>query len=168
MSASLIVDMGSTLVQPTVSIAPAVGVGGTPASGVIIGMPWDGLYGNTATQLAVTAGPSISGQFKVQVQCSDSLASGSFTDPTSGLAQMPGFFLSGGIVVVNSGNVFASGGTFLTYFQRPQRYARAVIMSGDQNNSPVNCNFYSQLKVSYSGIGASQSPAGSGTFVVNV
>jgi hypothetical protein len=130
-------------------------------------MPVDLLYANIACQLQVDVGPSISGQCRVMIQSSDTTTSGNFTDPTSGLSKMPGQFLSGGILVVNSGNVWASGGTQFSLFQRPGRYVRGIVMSGDQNNAPVTVKFLSNLKTTGSGGGASQSPANA-TFTVNV
>lgn len=164
MSANLIVDIGNTC-QYSYSIAPSAGVAATPASGVIVGDPVNMLHANTFCNLFVTGGPSNSGQFRVAVQTSDSTASGSFTDPTSGLAAFPTSFLSGGILVVNSGNNQQSGVSAFAGFQRPGQYARAIILSGDQYNAPVFAGFVSQKKITGSGGGFTYSP-GSGS--VNV
>jgi hypothetical protein len=164
MSASLLVDLGNTCALQD-SIAPAVGVGSTPASGVIVGIPVDMNNANSFCNVLVAAGQSLSGQFKVLVQSSDSTASGTFTDPTSGLAQLPTSFLSGGVFICNSGGTASSGGIQSAAFQRTGRYVRAIIMSGDQNNSPVNVGFISQLRTTGSGGGYSLSP---GSGVINV
>lgn len=164
MSASLLIDLGNTCSLDD-SISPAVGVGSTPASGVIVGVPVDLNNSNSYCNLLVIAGQSLSGQFKVLVQNSDSTTSGTFTDPTSGLAQLPTSFLSGGVFVVNSGGALSSGGIVSAAFQRTGRYVRAVVMSGDQNNSPVTAGFVSQLRTTGSGAGYSLSP-GSGTINV--
>ncbi len=167
MSASYLVDLSTVTILP--SIVPAAGVGGTPASGVIVGLPVDLLYANTYTQLLVTGGVSTSGSFKVMVQTADVLTSGSFTDPTSGMpaGAYPTGFLSGGILVCNSGGATSgspnnSGIVTAGAFQRPHRYARAIIMSGDQTNSPITVLVLGQTKTTGSGGGFSYSP-GSGT-----
>ena len=169
MSANLLVDLGSTC-QQGVTIAPANGVGSSPASGVIVGTPVDLANANTFCNLQVVGGVSQSGPFKVQVQTSPTLNSGDFTDPTSGLAQLPTSFLSGGVMVCNSGagvsgSPFASGLSQSAAFQRPHRYARAIAMSGDQYNAPVTATFISQLRTTGSGAGFTFSP---GSGVVNV
>ncbi|MCC6425107.1 MAG: hypothetical protein IT447_16660 [Phycisphaerales bacterium] len=178
MSASYLVDLGGTSNLNYVggtSIAPANGVGSTPASGVIIGQPVDLLFANTFCNLLVVGGVSQSGSFQVAVQTSDSTASGSFTDPTSGMpsAAFPTSFLSGGISIVNSGasvsgSPFNSGINWAAGFQRPGRYARAVILSGNLTNAPVWVGFVSQMKVTGSGAGFTWSPANSGTNTITV
>lgn len=160
MSAGL-VDLGNSLTLLP-SIQAAAGVGSTPASGEIIGLNCDLRDANNMTSLLISWGPSTSGPFKVQVQTSDTTNSGDFTDPTSGLQRMPTTFLSGGIVVVNSGNNAASGGFFMAGFLRPHRYARARVLSGDQFNSPVNVGLAGASKRTGSGTGVSFSP-GSGS-----
>ena len=161
MSAGSIVDLGNNAAFFN-SIAPANGVGASPASGVIVGSIADMRDANNLTNLLVAAGPSTSGQFKVMVQTSDDIASGSFTDPTSGQAVMPTSFLSGGIFVVNSGNSLSSGGMVAAGFLSPHRNARAIVMSGDQHNAPVWAGFCKQAKRTGSGAGFTYSPA-SGT-----
>ena len=171
MSANLLVDLANTSLpstsgKPNVSIGPAAGVGATPASGTVIGQIVDLLEADTYCNLAVAAGPSVSGQFRIAVQNSDSTASGSFFDPTSGLSAFPGACLSGGIFVFNSGNTqMNSGGLGFGAFIRTGRYARAIILSGDQFNAPVTAGFVSQLKTVGSGQGYTFSP-GSGTISV--
>lgn len=164
MSANLIVDLGGS-VALIPSVVPANGVGSSPASGIIVGAPVDLLYANTYCNMLVNIGPNLSGGFKVLVQTSDATTSGSFTDPTSGLAQLPTSFSSGGVFAISGIGSPASGLMVSAAFQRPQRYARAVVMSGDQANAPVSVGFISQLKTTGSGGGFSPQP-GSGT--VNV
>lgn len=162
--AGTLVDIGNITLPsvsgaPNVSVAGVAGVGATPASGVIVGQNVDLLHANNFCNLTVMGGPSLSGQFRVLVQNSDSTASGTFTDPTSGLAVMPTRFLSGGVLVCNSGNAeMRSGGLVFAGFVRTGRYARTIIMSGDQFNAPVMTAFTSQLKTPGSGGGFSYSP----------
>lgn len=177
MSASLLVDLGNTCQHQT-SIAPANGVGSTPASGAIIGQIVDLLHANSYCNLFVAGGPS-SGIFQVAVQTSDSTTSGSFTDPTSGLpaGALPTAFLSGGLLTVNSGlwtsgtkglpvggvvnsaPLFCSGGFQAAAFIRNGRYARAVVISGGTFDQPVTIGFISNLKTIGSGAGFSYSPS---------
>lgn len=177
MSASLLVDLGNT-VQMFNSINAATAGSGIAyaTSGALVGQPMDGLACNTFCNLVV-AGTAVfgSGQLRVRIQTSDTDTSGSYTDPTSGLAQMPTPFSSGGVLIINSGalgggvlGAFTSGQAvqsgFVTAagFQRPHRYARAIVMSGDFYAGPLMVGFMSQLKVTGSGGGSTQSP-GSGT-----
>lgn len=177
MSANLVVDLRNTTQhQPT--IVDTVGVASSPASGEIVGRVVDLLNAGVYCNMLVKGGPS-SGVLQVQVQTSDSTASGTFTDPTSGLAAFPAGFHSGGILIVNSGlwasgnplgppvnnaPLFCSGGMAFGAFQRPHRYARAIALSGafDAN---VAVSFISQLLTAGSGFGSTQAP-GSGS--VNV
>lgn len=163
MSATTIVDLGGSALHGP-SISPAAGVGSTPASGVIIGMPVDLRDANNATNVILTFGGSISGQFRAQVQTSRTLNSGDFTDPTSGLIAFPKNVQSGGIITVNSGNGQASGGGFIAYFLRPEeaRYARVNILSGDQFNAPVAAILLGQAKRTTSGPGYTMSPGSGG------
>lgn len=156
MSASYIVDLSTTTVSQ-VSIPPTA-VGFNPSSGVIVGSGVDMKDARTYCNLFVAAGAGTGG-FRVAVQTSDSLTSGSFTDPTSGLAALPTNFLSGGIAVFNSGNLH-SGLPFMDFsaFQRPHRYARAVILSGDTFAAPVAVGFVEQASVTTSGVGYSYAP----------
>jgi hypothetical protein len=136
-----------------------------------------------------------SGQLRVAVQCADADVSGQYTDPTSGLAQMPTIFESGGIVRLNSGGllggtyqgtisqgpganpgtaqgvVFSASGApqsgyaiqsgFCVFagFQRPQRFVRATIVSGDFYDGPLFIGFVSQLRSTGSGGGFSFFPS---------
>src|SRR3954470_5896389 len=104
MSASLLVDLFNTC-QVGVSINPPPLLSGAfsaPSSGAIIGQVINMANADTYCNL-FACGTSASGLLRLQVQCSDSTASGTFTDPTSGLAQLPGAFSSGAILWVNSG-----------------------------------------------------------------
>lgn len=181
MSANLLVDLGNT-VQQQYSIAPSLAVGGTPASGAIVGAIVDMLHADTYCNLVVEGGAT-SGIARVLVQCSDAITSGSFTDPTSGLPRdsLPGAFQSGGIFIVNSGlfssgslpygypwvdnaPLFCSGGVQAAGFVRTGRYVRAIALSGVFPTA-LNAKFVSNLKTIGSGAGFTYSP-GSGT--VNV
>ncbi len=176
MSANLTVDLRGGANYRT-SIAAAAGT--SPSSGTLVGQIVDVLPQNTSTNVVVWGGPS-SGNFYVQVQTSDGVTSGSFTDPTSGLAQLPSAFLSGGLVLVNSGiwssgnasisspvdnaTAFCSGGIEFAAFQNPNRYARALILSGSFNQL-AGVGFIGQKRTTGSGGGFSFSP-GSGTVTV--
>lgn len=158
MSANLVVDIGNTC-QATLSIVAASGGGPFSASGAAIGGAVDLINANTFCNLAIAAGLTQSGQLRVGVQTSDTNVSGSFTDPTSGLAQLPTSFQSGGLIWLNSGGAnLQSGQLVFAGFQRPGRYARAVVLSGDFFNGPLEVGFVSQLKVTGSGGGYSYSP----------
>jgi hypothetical protein len=115
MSANLIVDIGGTGHFNPSLVAP-----NGPLSGTVIGVPIDLGDANTFTNVWV-AMAAASGPVQIQVQCSDSPSgyiswgggippSGTFTDPTSGLAQFPTGFTSGGILTVNSGLFQIPGG----------------------------------------------------------
>lgn len=176
MSASLLVDLGNTC-QQSATIAPAVGVGSTPASGAIIGLPVDMLNADTYCNIQVAGGPG-SGAFTVQVQTSPTALSGSFTDPTSGFPQgsLPTSFQSGGLFIVNSGlwrsgtyggpvgpgvnnaPIFCSGGVMAAAFLNNNRYVRANILSGAVYGSPVTVNVIANLRTTGSGGGFTLSP----------
>jgi hypothetical protein len=128
------------------------------------------LNSDTFCNLQVT-GNTQSGQLRIQIQTSDTDVSGLYTDPTSGLAQLPTVFASGGILWLNSGGT--GGGTLGAFisghsmysgfcesaaFQRPQRFVRAIMMSGDWFGGPLQANFLSQYKTTGSGGGYSPSP----------
>lgn len=180
MSANLIVDLGGTC-DMRVSVAPAQGVGNTPASGPLFGEVIDLLHADSYCNLVVF-GPPNSGPLAVRVQVSDSPLSGSFTDPTSGLpaSAFPAGFLSGGVAWFNSGLVasgnrsvsapvdnapiFCSGGAQAKAFIRTGRYVRAIALSGTFTAIPYVA-FLSQKKTTGSGGGQTQSP---GSGVVNV
>lgn len=181
MSANLIVDLGNTA-QIGVSIQDNPVLSGSlvaPASGAIIGQ---GIFmGNADTFCNLfAAGVSASGQLRLQVQCSDTDVSGNYTDPTSGLAQFPGIFQSGGILWINSGGVgngvlgaqvsgqcVASGWAAAQGFQRTGVYARINVLSegAAQYAGGLVAGFISQLRTTGSGGGFSYSPTSG---VVNV
>ena len=121
MGANTHVDLGNTgLFAPSVvtglSVASGVGFG---LSGATVGQWIDLNNSDTMCQVWVAAGAT-SGPLLIQVQCNDTLSgnifsggaplSGNFTDPTSGLAQLPTWFSSGGILIVNSGLYAVPGG----------------------------------------------------------
>lgn len=146
-------------------------------SGVSIGTPifmgnangFDNLY--VMGQAVLSSGPLL-----LQVQCSDTDTSGTYTDPTSGLAQLPTYFSSGGILIINSGstggilNGLASGQAVLSgfaqgaAFQRPQTFVRVNMLSGFFIGN-VQAGLISQLRTTGSGGGTTQAP-GSGTVSV--
>lgn len=182
-SANLVVDLGNTCQfgnsqfgwSVTSGLSNLVAV----ASGTLIGTSIDMLHSDTFCNMAIT-GQSTSGQLRIQVQCSDSDTSGNYTDPTSGLAQFPTIFQSGGIVWINSGGAgggifgaqasgysLASGFACSAAFQRPQRYVRANVLSetSQQYAGPLTVQFISQYKTTGSGGGFTLSPT-SGTVSV--
>lgn len=144
-----------------------------PASGTTIGQGLDFTLANGYCNVVVNGGPSLSGSFQVAVQCAASNTSGLFTDPTSGLLQMPSNLNSGGILICNSGanlsgSNFLSGGTSeLGAFLRPagQPWVRAVILSGSQMHAPVNVAFIEQALITGSGAGFTYLPSSG---VINV
>ncbi len=156
--------------QPTITDSPILsGSLIAPCSGAIIGNGVNMINANTVTNLLVV-GVCTSGQLRVAVQTAPNDVSGQYTDPTSGLAQMPGAFQSGGILWINSGGLnggtlgpttsgqVVSGGFMVaSIFQRPQQYARAIILSGDFGACSL-VGFISNLKVTGSGGGTTQSP----------
>lgn len=174
MSASLLVDLYNTTSQDVSIVGTPVQSGAivTPCSGAVVGAGVDMIDANTYCNLFVT-GYTASGQLRVQVQTAASDVSGNYTDPTSGLAAFPGAFVSGGILWINSGGT--GGGIFQAWasgqqavasgffaaqgFQRPARFARAVLLSGDFATGPITVGFISQLKTTGSGGGASMSPS---------
>lgn len=221
MGANVHVDLGNTgLFAPSiVTGAPANSGMSFGQSGATVGQWIDLNNSDTMCQVVVAVGPC-SGPLAIAVQCADGISgnvfsggaplSGNFTDPTSGLAQLPTWFNSGGVLYVNSGLYgvpggagasgqqvggytqfslpfglnaiansqggaaqilsgswpeFCSGGFAFAGFQRPQRYARLVWLSGATSTPSLVAGFYSQLDTTGSGGGFTFSP-GSGT--VNV
>lgn len=167
MSANLVVDLGNTTVM-------GLSIGGTAnaqsgliysASGPVIGLSVDLLQANAFCNLfAGGYAQNASGFLNLQVQCSDFDTSGSYVDPTSGLAQFPTSFLSGGMLVLNSGNTggvlgaqvsgqsILSGFMVSAGFQRPFRYARVNVLSGGYNG-PLVAGFIAAAKTTGSGGG---------------
>lgn len=174
MSANLVVDLAAT-VDRRVSVA--IGSGASFTVGEIV----DLMHANTYTNL-FAAGAAGSGVIEVRVQTSDSTASGTFTDPTSGLPSdaLPSKCASGGVFFFNSGlavsgsmslsapvnnaPVFCSGGIDFGAFLRPHRYARLITNSGVFPNN-FTAGFVVQKKTIGSGAGFTYSPTSG---VVNV
>lgn len=181
MSANLVVDIGGSCQSLPSINAGVVGNSGIAysASGGLIGNSVDMLHSDTFCNLNVAGTPIFtSGQLRIQVQTADSDTSGSYTDPTSGAAQMPTYFSSGGILILNSGGVgsgllgggtsgqnMQSGFNVFAGFQRPQRFVRANMVSGDFYGGTLQVNFVAQNKTTGSGGGFSYQP-GSGTINV--
>lgn len=173
MSASLTVDLANTC-----DYRPSVVVGS--GSDLAIGNIVDLLQADTYTNIFVAGGIGGSGAIEVRVQTSDATTSGSFTDPTSGLAAFPVNLVSGGILFANSGlwvsgnysvtapvnnaPMFCSGGIFFGAVQRPHRYARLVYNSGPFPGAIV-AGFIANKRTTGSGGGFSFSP-GSGSVSV--
>jgi hypothetical protein len=199
MSAFLAGDLlNSTIAQPSFQAFSGhfVASGGLNQVGLSVDMNNADTFCNV---LIVGTANTGSGQLRVAVQTADADVSGQYTDPTSGLVQMPTIFESGGIVRLNSGGllggtyqgtvsqgpgttapagmVFANSGSpqsgyaiqsgFVVFagFQRPGRFVRATLVSGDFYDGPLAVGFVSQLRSTGSGGGATYSP-GSGS--VNV
>lgn len=150
-------------------------------SNFIVGEIIDLLHADTYCNIFVAGGAAGgSGVIEARVQTSDATTSGSFTDPTSGLPQMPSFMASGGVMFVNSGlhssgnfslsspvndaPVFCSGGIQFAAFQRVGRYARLINVSGSYPGA-ITAGFVSQKKTTGSGGGFTFNP---GSGVVNV
>ena len=171
-SANLVVDIGSTC-----DYAASVMVGS--GSDLLVGRIVDLLHADTYTNVFCAAGVG-SGVIELRIQTSDTLTSGSFTDPTSGLESFPSWIASGGIFFANSGlavsgnqsisapvnnaPLFCSGGIQFGAFARPHQYARLLYNSGPFLNWIV-AGFVGNKRTIGSGGGFTYSP-GSGT--VNV
>lgn len=177
MSANLVVDLGLTCdYRPSLALANLGSV-----SGITVGAIVD--LSDANTNCNIFAAGNGSGVVGLQVQTSDSLTSGSFTDPTSGLPRtaLPAFLASGGVMFVNSGlhvsgrgslsspvnnaPLFCSGGIQFGAFQRIHRYARLIAQSGTAANTLHTAGFISQKRTTGSGGGFSFAP-GSGTVSV--
>jgi hypothetical protein len=177
MAAGLVLDLGHTSQQGNsiqgFSVLSGVANCICVASGTFIGQSIDMLHSDTACNVQVT-GQSTSGQLRIQVQTSDTDVSGNYTDPTSGLAQLPSEFQSGGILWINSGGTgqgllgaqqsgqsIASGFSLSSYFQRPGRFARANVLTEAtaQYAGPLQVNFISQFKTTGSGGGFTLLPS---------
>lgn len=179
MSAGLTVDLGNSC-QMGVSIVGTPILSGAltaPNSGAIVGTGINMQHADTYCNL-FAAGYSVSGnQFRVQVQCADTDTSGSYTDPTSGLASMPGAFSSGGILWFSSGNnggffnpftsgqATASGFMAAQGFGRTGTFVRALLLSGDAGGGPLTVGFISNFRTTGSGGGFTLAPSSG---VVNV
>ncbi len=115
-SANLVIDVQNTCMYPPSLV-------GTAGSGAVVGTVCDMLGADTYTNVWVVAGGGSSGILSILVQTasvtSGQLSSGSagaivgsgaFTDPTSGLAQLPTTFGSGTVLYLNSGLYSLPGG----------------------------------------------------------
>lgn len=175
MSANLVVDLGNTT---DFRASVMQGSGASFTVGEIV----DLIDANSFCNV-FCAGGAGSGAVELRIQTSDSLTSGSFTDPTSGLVagQFPPFVASGGIFFANSGipgsgnignfapvgsaPLFCSGGIQFAAFQRPGRYARLINNSG-VFPSWMTAGFISQRKQTGSGAGWSWAPQSGSTINV--
>ena len=130
MSANTTVDIGATsLFVPSITTGLTVASGAYASlSGTVVGQWVDMRNCDTLCNVFVTAGPC-SGPIGIAVQTAPGVydvplgnnsfsgnvfsggapLSGNFTDPTSGLAQLPTWFSSGGILWLNSGLVTVPG-----------------------------------------------------------
>lgn len=182
MSANYITDLNATT-----QTAFSLGAGNlSPSgqlcglSGIIVGQSFYMGNANSFCNVWVAgADVTASGVLGIKVQCSDSDTSGNYTDPTSGLAQLPTVFSSGGIIWLGSGVATGSGGIyggfasgfalqsgFLAFagFQRTGTFARLMFLSGFYCG-PLQAGFVSQLRTTGSGGGFSYQP---GSGVVSV
>lgn len=173
MSANYVVDL-----NPTVDVRASVAQGS--GASFTVGRIADLLQANTLCNVYCANGLGGSGAIEVRIQTSDSVLSGTFTDPTSGLARLMDGIASGGVVFFNSGiyasghsspcasinnaPLFHSGGQQFVAFQRPHRYARLIVNSG-VFPSDITAGFLSQKKNIGSGAGFTFSP-GSGVVEV--
>lgn len=160
MSANLLVDAGATCDYRT---SVMVGSGSNLIVGEIVDLNNANTYCNVFCAGGVGGG---SGAIEIRIQTSQSTASGSFTDPTSGLTQFPSFVSSGGIFWCNSGlyssgnsslsapvnnaPLFCSGGIMFGAFQRDYRYARLLVNSGPYPGA-ITAGFISQKRTTGSG-----------------
>lgn len=190
MSANLVVDIGNTcqlfLSLPSPAAAADAGIAITSGgcisslSGVLIGDVADLRDSDTFCNVFVAGKGFGSGPLLIGVQTSDATTSGTFTDPTSGLAQLPTAFVSGGFLVIGSGaatdtflgtfgsgvsgQVILSGFVAAAAFQRPHRYARLFVGSGFYDGT-LMAGFITNLRTTGSGAGFTFNP-GSGTVAV--
>ena len=168
MSASLTVDL-----RQTTDFRASLMIGS--GSNFTVGQIIDLLYADTYTNVWVAGGVGGgSGAVEIRIQTSDAITSGSFTDPTSGLAALPVNVNSGGIVWANSGlwnsgnysltapvdgaPMWCSGGIDFAAFQRPHRYARLINNSGSYLGA-ITAGFVGQKRTTGSGAGFDFSPS---------
>lgn len=184
MSASLVVDLNGTCQSyPSLNGNQQQAAAQNPSgqlcglSGIVIGQSVDLLNADTFCNVYV-AGTAIqaSGALIIGIQTSDSDVSGTYTDPTSGLAQLPTVVQSGGNIWINSGStggIYGSGTSgqfvqsgFMAFaaFQRVGRFARLLFNSGFFLGN-VTAGFISNLRTTGSGGGFSLAPSSG---VVNV
>lgn len=174
-SASYLVDLENTTVSYPSIDSLALGNSGVAfsSSGVIVGNSVNMSQSSVYCNLSVMATPfTSSGQLRIAVQCADQDVSGNYTDPTSGLAQLPASFSSGGVLILNSGGLgsgtfnngtsgqnFASGFYLFAAFQRPTTFARALLLSGGFYNGTLAVGFVAQSFTTGSGGGSTNSPS---------
>lgn len=184
MSANYVVDLGQTC-QIQSTLPPNIGTIGSGGfvdafrSGIMIGQICDLINANSFCNVLAVGTLVTSGPLVLQVQTADATTSGSFADPTSGLAQFPTPFLSGGLIYIGqsgsanvgyfnsgftSGQAMLSGFAVAAGFQRIGRYVRVNILSGFFAG-PVQVCVVSQLKTTGSGGGFTFQP-GSGSVTV--
>jgi len=178
---------GITDLGPQVVALPSLQAAGQTSgmfaslSGTVIGTTVDLINANTYCNLWVQGVGSVvlSGAIVLQIQQSDSTASGTFTDPTLGMlsGDLTSVVTSGGLVTLNanaSGGVwggFTSGQSYLSGFlgfagfSRGGRYARVNFHANSTGIANINAGFIAQQKVVGSGGGFTFAP-GSGS--VNV
>ena len=181
MSASYLVDLGgSCQLTPTIFGLQAVSGNVYAASGATIGQSCYTPFSDSACNVVIQGNCAYgSGQLRIQVQSAPADVSGQYTDPTSGLSQMPSWFSSGGLLWLNSGALLgmtvggqnsgqasghqiSSGFAESAYFLKPFPYIRANVLSGDFYCGDLNVAFVSQFKTTGSGAGFTLSPQGSG------
>lgn len=164
MSASLIVDLDPATVHlPSINVVNAF-----PCSGAVIGDIVDMKEANTFTNVYYVHSITQSGLLRLAIQTSDATTSGSFTDPTSGLARFPTNIQSGGLIWINSGTTtLKSGDIGFAAFQRPHRYMRINALSGDFFQAVLGAGAIGQRRTTISGPGFTWSPQ-SGNQVINV
>lgn len=178
MSANLVVDIGGTCVyQPSLTSGNGVSGQVCGLSGVVVGAIVDLVNADTFCNIYVAGLPALtSGNLIIGIQDSNATTSGTFTDPTSGLPQLPTYFQSGGNLWLNSGSTggllgaqvsgqsINSGFIQFAAFQRKQRYARLLFNSGFYVGT-LQAGFVTQQRTTGSGGGYSLLP---GSGAINV
>mgnify|MGYP001567935769 CR=1 FL=1 len=178
MSANLVVDLGNTTQTGNIVSIDAHNYGDSgiqSASGIQFGNIIDMIHADTYCNLNVVGRRVVgSGQLRVQGQVSPTTASGDFYDWTSGRSVLPGAFTSGGILTIGgtsggllgpavSGQNIQSGFSVSQGFIRTDRYVRAMTLADVGFAGPIHAQFISQLKVTGSGGGTTQSPLANNT-----
>lgn len=186
MSANLVIDIGGSCVTqlslPAAGVAADYGLAVTSGgaisslSGVLVGDTIDLLHADAACNVFACGRGFGSGPLLIGIQTADVTTSGSFTDPTSGLAaaDRPRGVSSGGFVIIGSGaatdvllgvfgsgvsgQVIQSGFAAFVRFERPHRYARLIVGSGFYDGTLL-AGFVSQARPVGSGGGFSMSPS---------
>lgn len=151
------VDLGNTAYfVPSITVEPT-----SPSSGVVVGVSGKAVVGqwidmrnadtfcNVYISMGACSGPMLvavqtaegpydvpltGNSFSGNIFSGGAPASGSFTDPTSGLAQLPTWFSSGGILVLNSG-LFTVPGQLGASGQLVNNYPQGTLPFGP---TPVN------------------------------